>query len=130
MSSRRGSFLGDSNSILSTASTLSKHQEPIASRLDGVDLADSLPCRSLRGEKLGPYEILAPIGAGGMGEVYRAHDTRLRREVAIKVLPETIAQGGAWERFRARGARGLRAESSRTSAQSTTWAKRTAGRSW
>ncbi len=37
------------------------------------------------GEKLGPYEILAPIGAGGMGEVYRAHDPRLRRDVAIKI---------------------------------------------
>jgi len=38
------------------------------------------------GTKLGPYEIVAPIGAGGMGEVYRAQDTRLEREVAIKVL--------------------------------------------
>jgi len=43
------------------------------------------------GTRLGPYEILAPIGAGGMGEVYRAKDTRLEREVAIKVLPETTA---------------------------------------
>jgi serine/threonine protein kinase len=40
------------------------------------------------GTRLGPYEILAPIGAGGMGEVYRAKDTKLGREVAIKVLPE------------------------------------------
>src|SRR5271168_3450473 len=37
------------------------------------------------GDRLGPYEILAPIGAGGMGEVYRAHDSRLNRDVAIKV---------------------------------------------
>ncbi len=39
------------------------------------------------GEKLGPYEILEPLGAGGMGEVYRAKDTRLDRIVAIKILP-------------------------------------------
>jgi serine/threonine protein kinase/WD40 repeat protein len=43
------------------------------------------------GMKLGPYEILSPIGAGGMGEVYRARDSRLRREVAIKVLSEDLA---------------------------------------
>ena len=43
-------------------------------------------------ERPGPYEILAPIGAGGMGEVYRARDTRLDREVAIKVLPEHLAK--------------------------------------
>src|SRR6202034_3883069 len=43
------------------------------------------------GEKLGPYEILAPIGAGGMGEVYRALDTKLKREVALKVLPDFFA---------------------------------------
>ncbi len=41
------------------------------------------------GSRLGPYEILSPLGAGGMGEVYRARDTNLNREVAIKVLPET-----------------------------------------
>ncbi len=44
------------------------------------------------GTKLGPYEILAPIGAGGMGEVYRAKDPRLGREVAIKVLPAAFSQ--------------------------------------
>jgi serine/threonine protein kinase len=43
------------------------------------------------GDRLGPYEVLAVIGAGGMGEVYRARDTRLGRTVAIKVLPEGVA---------------------------------------
>src|SRR5271154_1368686 len=44
------------------------------------------------GTRLGPYEILAPIGAGGMGEVYRGRDTKLDRDVAIKVLPPSFAQ--------------------------------------
>jgi eukaryotic-like serine/threonine-protein kinase len=43
------------------------------------------------GSKLGSYEVVAQIGAGGMGEVYRAHDTKLGRDVAIKVLPEAFA---------------------------------------
>ena len=43
------------------------------------------------GTKLGPYEILSPLGKGGMGEVYRAKDTKLHREVAIKVLPADVA---------------------------------------
>ena len=44
------------------------------------------------GAKLGPYEVLSQIGAGGMGEVYRARDPKLGRDVAIKVLPEAFAR--------------------------------------
>src|SRR6201993_1428424 len=43
------------------------------------------------GTKLGPYEIQSPLGAGGMGEVYRARDTRLERTVAIKILPSHLS---------------------------------------
>src|SRR5437763_6457463 len=44
------------------------------------------------GSRIGSYEIVSPIGAGGMGEVYRARDTKLHRDVAIKVLPDLFAQ--------------------------------------
>ena len=51
------------------------------------------------GSRLGPYQILAPLGAGGMGEVYRARDTRLDRMVAVKVLPAGAASTQTLERF-------------------------------
>src|SRR5256885_11202585 len=47
------------------------------------------------GTRLGPYEIIAPLGAGGMGEVYRARDSKLGRDVAIKVLPPAFAEDAA-----------------------------------
>src|SRR5206468_3783237 len=52
------------------------------------------------GTRLGPYEIVAPLGAGGMGEVYRAKDAKLGREIAIKVLPASVAEDkGRRQRF-------------------------------
>ena len=51
------------------------------------------------GTRLGPYTIVAPLGAGGMGEVYKARDTRLERDVAIKVLPALTNSASARERF-------------------------------
>jgi len=44
------------------------------------------------GSRVGPYEVLGPLGSGGMGQVFRARDTRLARDVAIKVLPESFAE--------------------------------------
>src|SRR5260221_11250848 len=44
------------------------------------------------GSRLGPYEVLSPLGAGGMGEVYKAKDTRLERTVAVKVLPQHLSE--------------------------------------
>ena len=61
------------------------------------------------GSRLGPYEVLSPLGAGGMGEVYKARDTRLDRTVAIKVLPPALA---ADPQFRERFDREARAISS------------------
>jgi serine/threonine protein kinase len=51
------------------------------------------------GTRLGPYEVVELVGAGGMGEVYRARDTRLGRDVAVKVLPAGIADGDRLRRF-------------------------------
>ena len=79
------------------------------------------------GAKLGPYEILSPIGAGGMGEVYRARDERLKRDVAIKVLPADrspqtpIGCAGSNRRRRRRAA-----SITPTSPRSTTSARTTA----
>ena len=61
------------------------------------------------GERLGPYEVVSRIGAGGMGEVWRARDTRLDRTVAVKVLPQHLS-GDA--RFRVRFEREARSISS------------------
>src|SRR6185503_16681428 len=57
-----------------------------------VDNLSRFPVALTPGTRLGAYEIIAPIGKGGMGEVYRARDTKLGRDVAIKVLPEAVAR--------------------------------------
>jgi serine/threonine protein kinase len=61
------------------------------------------------GDRLGPFEIVAPLGAGGMGEVYRARDARLDREVAIKILPAAFANDPSAEARFERAARAVAA---------------------
>ena len=66
----------------------------------GATSTSGLPLALASGARLGPYEIVSPLGVGGMGEVYRATDTRLERVVAIKVLPDGVtASPQTLERF-------------------------------
>jgi serine/threonine protein kinase len=83
------------------------------------------------GTRLGPFEILSPSGAGGMGEVYRARDTRLDRTVAVKVIspPASGSPDRNKQRF-AQEARAISSLSHPTSAPSTMSASRTAPTTW
>jgi len=82
---------GHPHTIVASATTLFlRGIRPIMTRTDALT----------SGTKLGPYEIQAPLGAGGMGEVYRARDTRLERAVAIKILSAHLCQNAeARDRF-------------------------------
>ena len=92
---RSGSRTGSDRSI----TALIKLKSPYSRRCPGPATAPIQPkspgsgarIHVSSGGKLGPYEIVAPLGAGGMGEVYRARDTRLGREVAPKILPSFLA---------------------------------------
>ena len=82
------------------------------------------------GTTLGPYEIKALLGAGGMGEVYKARDTRLDRTVAIKVLPEHVASDSDLKQRFEREAKTISSLTTRTFARSMTSARRMGSISW
>ena len=63
-----------------------------ASALESLPVASDHRGKLSAGQRFGPYEILSFIGAGGMGDVYRAHDVKLGRDVAIKILPDVFAE--------------------------------------
>ena len=75
---------------LAERQTAPKPLQPIAGS-PIASLAERARVALLPGARIGPYEVLAPLGVGGMGEVYRARDTKLERDVALKVLPDTFA---------------------------------------
>jgi len=98
------------------------HPEPAGPGGSGERRRDAVG----RGTRLGRYEVTELLGAGGMGEVYRARDTRLGRDVAVKVLPEHVAHDAdALARF-GREARAVAALSHPTSPRSSTPGRRTA----
>src|SRR5207253_4075372 len=67
------------------------HRRTALDRGAATPLADQVAMALITGTRLGAYEIVSAIGAGGMGEVYRARDTKLGRDVALKVIPDTFA---------------------------------------
>jgi serine/threonine protein kinase len=71
-----------------TQPPLGQNQSAAAFQDSGLDIVSLTP-----GSRVGPYEIVGLVGAGAMGQVYRARDSRLRRDVAIKILPPHFAAG-------------------------------------
>src|SRR5258708_8188869 len=102
---RRASFL---DQFCSTDHALRRDVEALLSSNDearSTFLEAGPPVGLMNGTKLGDYEVRSLIGSGGMGEVYRAHDLRLDRDVAIKVLPSSFSSDSERLRRLERGAR-------------------------
>src|SRR4029079_6770310 len=83
-----------STARVTSASSSGASPPPLAARARDLRYVPATFMSLAAGTRLGPYEVVTPIGAGGMGEVYRAKDTRLDREVALKVLPEHLTGSG------------------------------------
>jgi len=105
LDAKAGSFLEKPAALklALSAPPIETAEQTMATRLTGDDGSESwierpsADSRLQAGAHLGPYEIIAPLGAGGMGEVYKARDTRLDRTVAIKLISSRMAGNPRWE---------------------------------
>ena len=95
----RGVLANADPELRSEVESMLAHEGVELPALDGASALTETRTQFRSGNSLGPYEIIAPLGKGGMGEVYKARDTRLRRDVAIKVLPQAFPSESARKRF-------------------------------